>query len=112
MDILYYDQASERHYKAVVKSPVQYIAEKIEKMVIGIVPSGTNSLCFDENSKSSLEEFTNKLQKNNIPFDITNPYDNRPCVYWSAEEDKKVEDAYPTYKAIKEACKKDPRCKK
>lgn len=32
MDVLYYDEKSDLHYKAVVKSPVRHLAEKIENL--------------------------------------------------------------------------------
>ena len=40
MDILYYDTESELHYKAVVKSPVRYIAEKAAAVSGNLLVSG------------------------------------------------------------------------
>jgi len=40
MDILYYDDQSTHHYKAVVKSPVRHIAEQIERVPGNLIVTG------------------------------------------------------------------------
>jgi len=41
MDVLWYDTESELHFKAVVKSPVRYLAEAAEKLSGNLLVSGT-----------------------------------------------------------------------
>ena len=67
----------------------------------------TKSIC--SSTKEGQEYAVSALKDNNITF-TTGIESDSFCVYWPAEEDKKVEEAYPTYKAIKEACEKDPKC--
>ena len=69
----------------------------------------TKSLC--SSTKSGQEYAVRALSGKDITF-TTGSENESFCVYWPAEEDKKVEEAYPTYKQIKEACEKDPRCNK
>ena len=41
MDVLWYDTETERHYKAVVKSPVRYLAERAAELSGNLLISGT-----------------------------------------------------------------------
>ena len=105
----YTDQLDGNNYIAYPTTHKDEVTILISELYGRLHPfKNTKSLC--SSTKEGQEYAVSALKNKNITFTTGNENESF-CVYWPAEEDKKVEEAYPTYKQIKEACEKDPRCK-
>ena len=75
-------------------------ANSILRSIDGRGPEGTSTLCLFEPTR--FDDFTNKLEKNGIPFEIKKPSLDEWCVRWESELDEKIAEIDPNWRSIHE----------